>query len=322
MHTERVMSLPSRWSFFPVLALVFAALCGAQEQKGANEGGSTLELAPSTEAPDFGSGSVYFVGTATVIIRYGGFTLLTDPNFLHKGDHVHLGYGLTSERLTDPAITLDKLPKIDLVVLSHFHGDHFDQLVEQKLDRNLPIVTTPAAARHLASLGFRAARGLKPWETLTVSKGDATLKLGAMPGRHGPPGIAIALPDVMGSMLEFGRPGEASYRMYISGDTLVYDDLKEIPRRYPDVDLALLHLGGTRVLGILVTMDAKQGIEAMQIVQPRTAIPIHYNDYTVFKSPLSEFQAAVKAAGLEQKVQYLAHGETYRFTGRQRAESR
>ena len=63
------------------------------------------------------------------------------------------------------------------------------------------------------------------------------------------------------------------------------DDLKEIPARYPDTDIALVHLGGTRVLGIMVTMDGKQGVELMQIVQPNLAIPIHYNDYDVFKSP-------------------------------------
>jgi L-ascorbate metabolism protein UlaG (beta-lactamase superfamily) len=38
---------------------------------------------------DFSQGSVFFVGTATVILRYAGFTILTDPNFLHAGDHVH-----------------------------------------------------------------------------------------------------------------------------------------------------------------------------------------------------------------------------------------
>jgi|GEM_PF-6297385 len=37
--------------------------------------------------PDFGNGSIFFVGTATVILRYAGFTILTDPNFLHAGDH-------------------------------------------------------------------------------------------------------------------------------------------------------------------------------------------------------------------------------------------
>jgi L-ascorbate metabolism protein UlaG (beta-lactamase superfamily) len=102
--------------------------------------------------------------------------------------------------------------------------------------------------------------------------------------------------------------------MYISGDTLIYDDLKTIPQRFPGVDLALLHLGGTRILSTFkVTMDGKDGVQLMQIIQPRHAIPIHYNDYDVFKSPLSDFAREVKAAGLERQVSYLAHGETYGF---------
>jgi hypothetical protein len=50
------------------------------------------------ENPDLGSASIFFVGNATLLIRYARFTILTDPNFLHGGDHVHLGYGLTSTR--------------------------------------------------------------------------------------------------------------------------------------------------------------------------------------------------------------------------------
>jgi L-ascorbate metabolism protein UlaG (beta-lactamase superfamily) len=118
----------------------------------------------------------------------------------------------------------------------------------------------------------------------------------------------------MGSILEFQSLRETTlFRMYITGDTLVIDDLKEIPRRYPDINLALLHLGGTRILGIMVTMDGKQGVEVMQIVKPKLAIPIHYNDYDVFTSSLSDFQEEVRAAGLEDRVHYLSHGETYTF---------
>ena len=135
-----------------------------------------------------------------------------------------------------------------------------------------------------------------------------------MPGTHAPGPLAAALPPVMGSMLEFQAEGdETLLRLYISGDTLVNDRLREIPRRYPEIDLALLHLGGTKVLGILVTMDARQGVEAIRIVEPRTAIPIHYNDYTVFKSPLEDFKRMVAEAGLEARVHYLAHGDTYEF---------
>ena len=56
----------------------------------------------------------------------------------------------------------------------------------------------------------------------------------------------------------------------------------------------------------MVTMDAGQGVEAIRLIEPRTAIPIHYNDYTVFKSPLEDFKEAVAKAGLEDRVKYLA----------------
>ena len=273
-----------------------------------------LTLPVRGEETGFERGSVFFVGTATVIIRYGGFTILTDPNFLHAGDHVHLGYGLRSRRLTNPAVEIEDFPPLDLVVLSHLHGDHFDRVAEAKLDKTLPIVTTPHAARYLEGKGFRPLEGLRTWESITVRKGDARLRVTSMPGTHAPGPMRKVLPPVMGSMLEFGEAeGTTRLRLYISGDTLLHNRLREIPRRYPEIDLALLHLGGTRVLGILVTMDAEQGVEALRIIDPRTAVPIHYNDYGVFKSPLEDFKKAVAEAGLEDRVRYLAHGETYEF---------
>ena len=77
----------------------------------------TLVLPRRNEDPDFARGSIFFVGTATVLIRYAGFTILTDPNFLHRGDHVHLGYGLISRRQTDPAIEIEERPPLDLILL-------------------------------------------------------------------------------------------------------------------------------------------------------------------------------------------------------------
>ena len=51
----------------------------------------------------------------------------------------------------------------------------------------------------------------------------------------------------------------------------------------------------------------------MRIVNPNLGIPIHYNDYDRFESPLSEFQKEVEAAGLQDRIHYLKHGETYNF---------
>jgi L-ascorbate metabolism protein UlaG (beta-lactamase superfamily) len=271
-----------------------------------------LTLPRRNENPNFRRGSILFVGTATVVIRYAGFTILTDPNFLHTGDHVHLGYGLTSVRKTDPAMEIEDLPPLDFVLLSHLHGDHFDRVAERKLNKATPIVSTRHATRYLERVGFTRTHALESWESVDLEKGEANLRITAMPGTHGPGPLGAVLPPVMGSMLDFGD-AENHLRMYISGDTLIHDRLREIPRRFPNVDLALLHLGGTKVLGVMVTMDAEQGLEAMRIVDPRTAIPIHYNDYEVFESPLEDFKRAVNEAGLDDRVHYLGHGDTYEF---------
>jgi L-ascorbate metabolism protein UlaG (beta-lactamase superfamily) len=60
-------------------------------------------------------------------------------------------------------------------------------------------------------------------------------------------------------------------------------------------------------------MDAEQGVGAIRIINPREVIPIHYNDYEVFKSPLEDFRRAVEKAGLADRVRYLSHDETYQF---------
>jgi L-ascorbate metabolism protein UlaG (beta-lactamase superfamily) len=273
-----------------------------------------LVLPAGTGEPDVRHGSIYFVGNATTIIRYAGFTILTDPNFLHKGEKARLGYGLSSARRFDPALEIEDLPPLDLVVLSHMHEDHFDRIAEQKLDRTVPVITTRHAAAALKKMGFHSPHALRTWEAISVTKGGVGLRVVSMPGTHGPGVIGKLLPPVMGSLLQFQTsPGRTGLQLYITGDTLIHDQLREVPRVYPHIDLALLHLGGTRALGIMVTMDGRQGVEAIRILQPDTAIPIHFNDYTVMKSPLSDFQREVRAAGLEDRVRYLDRGETYEF---------
>jgi L-ascorbate metabolism protein UlaG (beta-lactamase superfamily) len=277
-------------------------------------------------------GSIFFIGNATVLIKYAGFTILTDPTFIHLHEKVPLGYGLDTTRLTNPAIEINQLPPLDLVLLSHFHGDHFDQVAIHELDKSLPIVTNSHAVDELSIRGFTNTKKLDTWENITFTKkdnnnNDVELQITAMPGRHGPFPVAMFLPKVMGSILDFKRKGDGNdsnsknkfhnsnqlFRIYITGDTMVFDDIKEIPKRYPNIDLALLHLGGTTVMGIMLTMDAKEGLEMFNVINPKKAIPIHYNDYDVFKSPIEDFQAKVKEAGIEDNVFYLNHGETYTF---------
>jgi L-ascorbate metabolism protein UlaG (beta-lactamase superfamily) len=267
------------------------------------------------------TGSIFFIGNATVLIRYAGLTILTDPTFIHIHEKVNLGFGLYTTRLTNPAMNIKQLPPLDLVILSHFHGDHFDQVAVRELDKSLPIVTTPHASEELSLRGFTNPQQLDKWESIYFIKGNVQLLITATPGQHGPLPVAMFLPQVMGSILDFKVKEEDDadsssrhlFRIYITGDTLVFDDITEIPKRYSDINIALLHLGGTKVMGIMVTMDAKEGLEMFNIINPRKAISIHYNDYDVFKSPLEDFQHEVKEAGIEDRIHYLHHGETYTF---------
>ncbi|KAJ5489402.1 hypothetical protein N7539_004292 [Penicillium diatomitis] len=276
---------------------------------------------------------------------YGG-----KPNFLHAGDHVHLGPGVSATRQTNPAVDLHHLPRIDLVLLSHYHGDHFDQKVEASLRRDLPIITTPHAHKQLTGKSadsFTNVTALDHFESTAVkinsneSQGRHQIRVTGMPGKHVPShsivdslnSLVQAIPPTNGWMVELGGvdPNDAEkftcgYRIYITGDTLLVDELKKIPELYRNerIDLMLAHLGGTTVpspslgpLALMVTMDAKQGVQLIRLIQPDLTIPIHYDDYDVFASPLKDFKAEIEMAGLQDKVVYLDRGDKFGFTVRE-----
>ena len=265
---------------------------------------------PAGPGDDIGRRDLEFVGTATVILRFAGFTILTDPNFLHQGEHAYLGMGLRSRRLTQPSRDETNLPPIDLVVLSHHHGDHFDRRAASGLDKALPIVTEPHAARKLQHQGFTRTVALRTWESQVFEKGNVGLTITALPGKHAPRALAPVIPPVMGSLLDFHEGDRHLLRVYITGDTLMHDRLEEIPRRFPAIDLCLLHLGGTRILGVLLTMDAAQGVELLQLVGPDVAVPIHFDDYPVFRSGIADFQRAAARGALRTELRYVQRGET------------
>ena len=113
------------------------------------------------------TGTLVFIGTATTLIRYGELTILTDPNFLHRGQRAYLGYGLTAKRLTEPALAIGQLPPLDAVVLSHLHGDHWDRNAQRGLDRDTMIITTPHAAKRLQWRRFSPRSGYGPGAAMT-----------------------------------------------------------------------------------------------------------------------------------------------------------
>ena len=262
-------------------------------------------------APDISGDhdSLTFIGNATTLLRLGSFTLLTDPNFLRRGQRAYLGKGLWSRRLQEPAMRIAELPALDAVVLSHLHGDHWDRVARRGLAKTTPIITTTHAARRLPRHGF-TTHGLETWQHHLLTSGTEQLRIESLPGVHARGAMGKLLPPVMGSLVEHRVNGTVRLRVYLSGDTLTGNHLDAIRERHLDIDVAVVHLGGTRVLAHTVTMDALQGVDFLRRVAPRSAIPVHYEEYKVMRSPLSDFLAAAGRADLGDLVRPVARGET------------
>lgn len=200
------------------------------------------------------------------------------------------------------------------MLLSHLHGDHFDRVARARLalqDEGVPVVTTPQSARCLDRERFTTAP-LEPWQEWSTTTPAGRITVTAVPGRHAPGAMQRVLPTVMGSVLELAPTSGRPLRAYVTGDTLLVPELAEVTERFPDLDLVLLHLGGTRVLGIKVTMDGADGVDLLELLRlgPRTtAVPVHYDDYGRFRSPLSEFLDAVARRHPQATVQPVARGE-------------
>lgn len=95
---------------------------------------------------------------------------------------------------------------------------------------------------------------------------------------------------------------------------MLFDGIREVPRRYPDIPLAILHLGTTTLPGgMVVTLDEKHGCELVQIVEPRYAVPVHLDDYDVFRFSQAEFDREVAAHGLDDRIRRINRGQTMTF---------
>ena len=132
-----------------------------------------------------------FGGNATMLLRIGGFTLLTDPNFLHRGQRARLGYGLRAKRLTEPALQPTQLPQLDGILLSHMHGDHWDRIATRSLPKDTPVVTTAEAAQAPGRPRVHRDRGPAAVADATSSPG-APRPCGSPPSRRARPGAAGA----------------------------------------------------------------------------------------------------------------------------------
>ena len=249
------------------------------------------------------------IGGPTVLIEVGGWRLLTDPTFDPPGRSYRFGWGTGSRKTVGPAVDPSQLGPIDAVLLTHeHHDDNLDPAGRALLPSAGVVVTTVSGAKSLGG----GARGLEPWGTTRLeADGKPTIEITATPCRHGPPLTHPLVGDVIGFALKWD--GQEHGVLWITGDTVLYDELREAAVRL-EVDVALLHLGGVQfpVTGPLrYTMTAAQAVELLGLLRPRTAIPIHYEGWKHFKQGREAVEREFASAPEEirRRIRWLPIGE-------------
>lgn len=247
------------------------------------------------------------VGAPTLIIEIGGLRLITDPVFDPAGGHYHFGWGTGSKKLLPPAVPADQVGRLDAALLSHDqHQDNLDTQGRAVLASAGRVLTTPTAARRLGG----NAEGLQPWQSADLTAPDGTtVKVTATPARHGPPLMHLLSGPSTGFLLEWA--GQQQGALYISGDTVWFEGIAEVARRY-QISAAVLHLGKasfTLTGPARFTMNAADGIRAVQVLQPRAVIPVHYDGWGHFREPRPAVERAFGAAGLADRLRWLTPGK-------------
>ena len=245
-----------------------------------------------------------YIGGPTALLEIGGLRLLTDPTFDPAGtDYPTPVY--TLRKTQAPAIDASVLGRVDAVLLSHDH--HFDNLdrAGRALLAEVPVtLTTTAGAERLGE----TARGLAPWESAQL--GDA-VRVTATPARHGPAGGDRG--PVIGFVLT--SPGQDG-AVYVSGDTVWFDGVEEIGRRFT-IGVALLNMGAAKVAVAgphALTFTADDGVALARAWPFARIVPLHYEGWEHFTESRAQIQQAFEAAGLEARLAWLPPGRPTRIS--------
>ncbi|MEU4293594.1 MBL fold metallo-hydrolase [Kribbella sp. NPDC026596] len=237
------------------------------------------------------------IGGPTTLIEVEGWCLLTDPTFDPPGRRYSFGWGTASTKVAGPSIPVSALPRIDAVLLTHdHHADNLDDAGRALLSSARTVVTTVAGARRLGG----DAVGLAPWSVQSLEKaGLPTVEITATPCRHGPPLSRPITGEVTGFALRW--PGQQHGALWISGDTVLYDGVREVGSRI-DVGTVVLHLGAVQfnVTGPLkYTMSGPDGVELCELLEPHTVIPVHYEGWSHFTQGRDTIEEAFSRASAD-----------------------
>jgi len=242
--------------------------------------------------------TVTYIGGPTVLLEYGGLRLLTDPTFDAAGS-VYPTATYTLRKTLGPATEADTLPPVDAILLSHdHHVDNLDAAGRGVLPQAGVVYTTMAGA---ARLGGNAV-GLEVWQRIELAGG---VTLNAAPARHGP-----AQAD-RGPVIGFVLTAHQSLPVvYVSGDTVWYDGVAEVGRRFRP-RIVLLNVGAAEVPAAgpwPLTFTASQAVELARVWPECTIAPLHFEAWEHFTEGRHDIDAAFQHAHLGGRLQWLRPG--------------
>jgi L-ascorbate metabolism protein UlaG (beta-lactamase superfamily) len=241
-----------------------------------------------------------YVGGPTALLEVGGVRLLTDPTFDPPGSEYRAG-SYVLRKTQGPALAPAALRAIDAVLLSHDH--HFDNLdgSGRALLARVPRVLAPRAAAE--RLGGTAV-GLEPWEATELRGSARPLRVTATPARHGPAHLGRG--PVIGFVLEAADAAP----IYVSGDTVWYEGIAEVARRFT-VGTAILFMGAAKVAAVgpwPLTLTTADAVEAARAFGNATIVPLHFEGWEHFSETRADVEAAFTQAGLASRLRWPEPG--------------
>jgi L-ascorbate metabolism protein UlaG (beta-lactamase superfamily) len=235
-----------------------------------------------------------WLGHSTVLVEVDGHRVLTDPVWSQRASPTQwFGPG----RFHPVPLSVEDLPPLDAVVISHDHYDHLDRAaIEALAPSGVAFVVPLGVGSHLRKWGVAAAQvtELDWWEETTVGEG---LRLVATPARHfSGRGLLDRNATLWASFAILG----AGHRVYFGGDSGLFAGMAEIGERLGPFDINLLEIGASDRTWPEIHLGPENAVEAHRLLRGRLLQPIHWGTFNLalhnwFDPPTQLVEAADQA---------------------------